>query len=82
MIGIFLIPILFLLAFSGPEAFTFSLTISWFLIGGALLYRVFLSYQIVSKQIKLNGFHFLLYVLAFEISPLLIIYKLIELNFG
>ena len=82
MIGIFLIPILFLLAFSAEEAFNFFLTISWILIGGALLYRVFLSYQIVSKQIKLNGFHFVLYVLAFEISPLLLIYKLIQLNFG
>jgi hypothetical protein len=82
MLGILLMPILFVLAFSGEQLFPVALTISWCLIGALLGYRIFLSYQLIRRQIKVSGLHFLLYVLGFEISPLLVLYKAIELNFG
>jgi hypothetical protein len=82
MLGILLMPILFVLAFSGEQLFPVALTISWCLIGALLGYRIFLSYQLIRRQIKVSGLHFLLYVLGFEISPLLVLYKAIQLNFG
>jgi hypothetical protein len=82
MLGILLLPILFVLAFSGEQLFPVALTISWCLIGALLGYRIFLSYQLIRRQIKVSGLHFLLYVLGFEISPLLVLYKAIQLNFG
>ena len=81
MLGILLLPILFVLAFSGEQLFPVALTISWCLIGALLGYRIFLSFQLIRRQIKVSGLHFLLYVLGFEISPLLVLYKAIQLNF-
>jgi hypothetical protein len=40
-------------------------------------YRFIVSFGPVRKEIKVNGFHFFLYLCAFEIAPLLLIYKLL-----
>lgn len=82
MMGLFLLPLLVLLAFSKNGPFATALTISWCGLAGLLLYRMVLSYQVVRKQVSLSGFHFILYVAGFEISPLLILYKVLLLNFG
>jgi hypothetical protein len=82
MAGLFLLPLLALMAFSVPWVFTVSLVLSWVLLGGLILYRVGLTYRVVRKQINISGFHFLLYVIGFEIAPLLVLYKLFLLNFG
>jgi hypothetical protein len=52
------------------------------LLAGLLLYRIGLTYRVVRKQIRLSGFHFLLYVAGFEIAPLLVLYKLFLLSFS
>jgi hypothetical protein len=75
MLGISLLPFLFLLAFSTEPLKSISLTISFVLIGLLLVYRIILSYGSVRNEIKLNSFHFILYMLAFEVLPLLLIYK-------
>lgn len=75
MIGILLLPFLILLAFSQGGIYSISLTISWFLIAAILLYRVILTYSVIRNQIKVNPFHFFLYFCAFEITPLLLVYK-------
>ena len=75
MLGISLLPFLLLLAFAGEPIQSISFTISFFLVGLLFLYRIILSYSSVRNEIKLNSFHFLLYVLAFEVLPLLLIYK-------
>jgi hypothetical protein len=82
MIGIFLLPFLLILAFSLGSAYTVGLTLSWGLIAGLLLYRVMLTYSATRYQVKLNPFHFFLYLLAFELAPLLLIYKGLLLYFS
>lgn len=82
MMGLFLLPLLILMAFSHDEIFSVILTLSWCVLAGLLLYRVVLTYRVVKKQIRLSGLHFILYVAGFEISPLLILYRVLLLNFG
>lgn len=77
MIGIFLLPVIALLAFPTPALLPAMLTVSYFLVGGMLFYRFIISYRPVRSEIKLNSFHFFLYLCAFEIAPLLLIYKVL-----
>jgi hypothetical protein len=46
-------------------------------VGGLFLYRFYLSYVSVYRLVKLQFLHFLLYLAAFEIAPLLLINKLL-----
>jgi hypothetical protein len=57
MMGIFLLPFLILITFSGDRALA--------------------SYRPVRNEIKLTAFYFFLYLCAFEIAPLLLIYKVL-----
>jgi hypothetical protein len=75
MIGILLLPLLILLAFSKAEIYTVSITVSWCLLAGLYLYRIILTYSAIRNQIKVNPFHFFLYFCAFEIAPLLLVYR-------
>ena len=75
MIGILLLPFLILLAFTQGNIYSASLTISWIVIIGLLAYRFVLTYAAVRNQVKVNPFHFFLYIFAFEIAPLLLIYR-------
>lgn len=82
MIGILLLPFLLVLAFSTGDVYTVGLTLSWCLIGGLIIYRLFLTYTIVRNQVKVSPFHFFLYFLAFEIAPLLLVYKALLVYFS
>ena len=82
MIGILLLPFILFLAFSKGDMLTASLTLSWCLIAGLLGYRVILTYGAIHNQVKVNPFHFFLYLLAFEVAPLLLIYKGVLLFFS
>lgn len=77
VIGIFLLPFLILLAFTQNGLYQVAVTLSWCGIGGLVVYRYILSYSAVHNQIKVKPFHFLVYIIAFEIVPLLLIYKLL-----
>lgn len=80
-LGVFLLPFLLLLAFATDPLYSTAMIFSWFGIGLLLLYRFILSYAAVRKEVKLNSFHFLLYIIGFEVVPLLLIYKLLLLIF-
>ena len=82
MIGILLLPFLLILAFSSDSVYSVGLTLSWCLIGGLLIYRLFLTYTVVRNQVKVSPFHFFLYFLAFEIAPLLLVYKALLVFFS
>jgi len=82
MIGILLIPFLVILAFTEGNIYTVGLTLSWCLVAGLLAYRFILTYSAIHNQIKVNPFHFLLYLFAFEIAPLLLVYKALLHFFG
>ncbi len=75
VIGVFLLPFLVLLTFMQGNAFLIALVLSWCGIGVLLIYRFLLTYTAVRNQVRFNPFHFFLYLCAFEIAPLLLIYK-------
>jgi len=77
VMGIFLLPFLLVLAFSPEPISGSTIYLSWFGIGLLLIYRFILSYAAIRKEVKLNSFHFVLYILSFEVVPLLLIYKLL-----
>lgn len=82
MVGILLLPLLLILAFSVKDIYMAGLAFSWCLIGGLLIYRFILTYGAVRNQVKLNLFHFFLYLCAFEIAPLLLVYKALLIFFN
>ena len=77
VIGIALLPFIVLLAFAAPEVRQVALTLSFIVVGGLFLYRFYLSYVSIYRLVKLQFLHFLLYLAAFEIAPLLLINKLL-----
>jgi hypothetical protein len=77
VIGIVLLPFIILLAFTtGPfqqGIFTLSITV----VAALFLYRFYLSFATIEGRLKISFFHFLLYLIGFEIVPLLLINKLL-----
>ena len=59
MIGIFLLPLLMLMAFPNALLLPAVVTISYILLGGMLLYRFIISYRPLRNEIKLTRFIFL-----------------------
>ena len=77
IIGIFLLPVLLCLAFPYPGLLQVVITLSLFVLALLWGYRFLLSYRAVRTEIRVNPFHFFLYLCAFEIAPLLLIYKVL-----
>jgi hypothetical protein len=77
LLGIFLVPFVVLLAFSEKALVDILVTLSFTMIAILFAYRYIISYSPVRKEIKVSQFHFFLYLCAFEIAPLLLIYKLL-----
>lgn len=75
VIGIFLLPVLALLAFSDEPLRTTTVVLSWLGIGLLLVYRFILGYGVIRNEVRFNIFHFFLYLCAFEVAPLLLIYR-------
>ena len=75
IIGIALVPIVILMAFSDAGIVNIAILVSLLVIGAMLLLRFFRSYGILQNQLKITGFHFLLYIFGIELLPLLLIYK-------
>lgn len=77
ILGIFLAPFLMLLTFSSPGIVSVFTVLSFAMITILFAYRYIIAYSPVQKEIKVNRFHFILYLCAFEIIPLLLIYKVL-----
>ncbi|GGB07862.1 DUF4271 domain-containing protein [Puia dinghuensis] len=77
MLGIFLLPFLILITFSGPEVREIFITISLAMVFVMWAYRALAGYRPVRSEIKLAPFYFFLYLCAFEVAPLLLIYKVL-----
>ena len=82
MIGILILPFLVIIAFGVGNLYSVGLTLSWCLVLGLFFYRFILTYSVIRNQVKVNPFHFFLYLLAFEVAPLLLVYKGLLLFFG
>jgi hypothetical protein len=81
IIGLYVLPFLVLLAFTDDIIYHVAFIASYIGIFALLSYRFILSYGLIQNEIKLNPFHFFLYLCAFEIVPLLLIYKALLLWF-
>ncbi|MBN8668984.1 MAG: DUF4271 domain-containing protein [Chitinophagales bacterium] len=79
MIGMFLLPCLVLIFLAGSSLAQFALYFSFVGLTLAWLYRIVLTFQLSRNRVKVNLFHFLLYIFGFEIIPLVLIYKLLLL---
>lgn len=77
MIGIYLLPVLLLMAFAKPPFLTVLITLTYVFIGILFIYRFIIAYRPIRNEIKLSRFHFFIYLCAFEIAPLLLIYKVL-----
>lgn len=76
--GIFLLPVLVILSFSSPFVVAVFTVISFVLVGLLFLLRYFRAYGLLQHRIKVSRFHFLMYVFAIELLPLLLIYKAVN----
>jgi hypothetical protein len=77
VLGIVLLPFLLMLAFTQGVVSQAVMSLSIMVVFGMMAYRFFLSFVSIRRQIHVGFFHFLLYLLAFEIIPLLLINKLL-----
>lgn len=79
IIGICLLPVIIMLAFSDLLLVNIVIVASLVLIGIMLLFRFIRSYGLLQHKLKIDRFHFALYIFSFELLPLAIIYKAVEL---
>ena len=79
IIGICLLPVIIILAFSDPSVVKIVIGISLILTGIMLILRFIRSYSLLQHKLKVSRFHFILYIFSFELLPLAIIYKAAEL---
>lgn len=77
IIGIFLVPFIILLAFAPGNWLTIVVIASLCVIGILFLLRYLRSYGLLQNQLKINIFHFFLYIIGIELLPLLLIYKFV-----
>lgn len=75
ILGILILPFIVVIAFASDKLAAIAITISLALITGMFLYRFLRAYGPVQADLKLARFHFFIFFLAFEIAPLLLIYK-------
>ena len=75
ILGIVVLPFIILLAFGTANIYSPALIISITLVACLFLYRFYLSIGVIRSQARVNLLHFLLYLLAFEALPLLILFK-------
>lgn len=81
IIGIFLLPVVIILGTTSEDVQQIVWVLSWCGIGGLLCYRFILGFATIRNEVRFNIFHFFLYLCAFEVAPLLLIYKLLVLAF-
>jgi hypothetical protein len=77
MLGIFLLPFLIVIIFSNEDWRQVFITISLAMVFVLWGYRILAAFRPVKNEIKLTPFYFFLYLCAFEIAPLLLIYKVL-----
>lgn len=82
IMGVLLLPFTALLAFGTPNLTAIAITAAIGIMGLLILYRYLVSFGSLRNDLKINAFHFFLYLCAIEILPLLLIYKLLVNNIG
>ena len=74
MMGLFLLPVVVLIAFADNFLLHLALFLSFILIGGMFILRFIRSYALLQYRLHISPFHFLLYLVGVEWLPILLIY--------
>lgn len=82
IIGLVLLPFSLLLAFSINKVAGYVSVISLMFLGLLFISRFFRAYGVLQSRLKFNGFHFIVYIFALEILPVLLIYKTVMMFLG
>jgi hypothetical protein len=82
VLGILLLPFILILAFAKPIYFPAAIIGAGGLSVLLFLYRYLFSLTSVRNKLHISSFHFFLYLCAFEILPIMILYKLVVQYFG
>lgn len=80
MSGLILLPVNIILAYSGPDIREYTILGAAGLLAGLFIYRLIRAVGIWTGIPGAGFFYLFLYLCAFEIAPLLIIYKLVTLQ--
>jgi hypothetical protein len=75
VMGVVLLPFIIFLGLGPASWKPVVVTLAFIVLAGLFLYRYTISYPSVKNTVKLNRFHFIIYLWALEIVPLLLIYK-------
>jgi hypothetical protein len=75
LVAIFLLPFIIIMAFAPLGWWNVLVTLSYVLLAGFLVYRYAVSYGPVRREVKVSQFHFFMYLCAFEIIPMIVIYR-------
>jgi hypothetical protein len=77
LLGVILLPLLWLITFSEGNMHVVALTVAFFIIGFLLVYRYILSLASVRDMLRVSAFHFFIYLCGVEILPIILIYKIV-----
>ncbi|MEO8711459.1 MAG: DUF4271 domain-containing protein [Parafilimonas sp.] len=80
LLGILVLPLLFLISYSDDKVKSISITIVICLAIFSLAIRYLVSLSRIRRNLSITAFHFFIYLCAVEIMPLLVIYKLLFLQ--
>jgi hypothetical protein len=80
LLGIILLPLLFLIAYADNKIQNISITIVICIAVFSLAIRYLVSLARIRKNLSITAFHFFIYLCAVEIMPLLVIYKVLFLQ--
>lgn len=77
IVGVVLLPLLLLLAFSNGQVWDITVTIATAVVTLLLVFRYIISLSLLRGALNIHPFHFFLYLCAVELMPMLVIYKLV-----
>jgi hypothetical protein len=77
MAGLVLLPVSIILAFSNYQEAQTVIGIGLFLLAILLIYRLVRAYGAIHNSLKINQLHFIVFVFAFEVVPIMLLYKVL-----
>jgi len=78
VIGIFLFPLVILMEFSNPPVSLYAMYLSFVVIAALLIIRFIKGFNLGISYFGKHAIHFLLYICALEIAPILIVVRLLS----
>jgi len=78
MLGILLLPMSVLLAFTDSRNRQLIITLSLILLSVLMMIRLVRAYNFMHKELRINILHFLVFVFSFEVLPILLLDKAIR----